>query len=81
MTQTININDMVAITPNASGRRIMINKWGESYLNACHPGWKDGSVRLPLWAVMQVFGPCMWNGNPDPPFGTSISVEIEESRR
>jgi hypothetical protein len=75
-----NINDYVKVKLTDKGRRILSN-----YYNGSIPDWftrdyvnKDGWARFPSHELATIFGPYLYNGNPNIPFEMGIKVEIND---
>lgn len=67
----VNINDKVRVKLTEHGLLRLDN---DEYLKWTKPD-ADGWLELHLWEAMFVFGPFMFNGNPNIPFETNIELK------
>lgn len=67
----INVNDKVRLKLTEHGKIILTT---DDYLKWTKPD-DDGWLELHLWEAMFVFGPFMFNGNPNIPFETNIELK------
>jgi len=67
----INVNDKVRLKLTEHGKIAVAMCEYLKYYNPDADGW----IELHLWEVMFVFGPFMFNGNPNLPFDTNIELK------
>jgi hypothetical protein len=72
----INMNATVTVLLNDYGKKILRDHYAEF---GCVPWNADENPRrMQLWEVAHVFGPCMYNGNPDVPFVNNSIALIDD---
>lgn len=73
--QDYNFNDIAQLKMNDLGIRVMVDKFGEDYMDTCHKGWRESkTLEMELWQVAQVFGAYMYNGQTELPFEMRFKI-------
>lgn len=73
--ETYNFNDHVTLSLTDFGVKVMIDQFGEPYMDTCHKGWRmTRTVKMELWQAANIFGKYMYNGTLYHPFDMRFDI-------
>lgn len=64
----MNMNEYVKVKLTPYGKEIFTTHCPQWYLIVSERGDKEGYVKIQMWELFEIFGSCLFLGNPNLPF-------------